>query len=48
MTHNNNHKNGHETSLKEDGMKGGAERDNLWSIVLVDGNIDTMPFGVFQ
>jgi len=37
MTHNNNHKNGHETSLQEDGMKGGAERDNLWSIVLAGG-----------
>jgi len=38
MTHNNDHKNGHETSLQEDGMKGGAERDNLWSIVLAGGD----------
>jgi hypothetical protein len=49
MTHNNGHKtNGHEVSLKENKMKDGDERGNLWSIVLAGGDIYTMPFGVFQ
>jgi transaldolase len=29
-------------------MKDGAEGGNLWSIILVGGDICTMPFGVFQ
>jgi len=49
MTHNNGHKtNGYEASLKENEMKDGYERGNLWSIVLASGDICTMPFGVFQ
>jgi hypothetical protein len=49
MSRNNGHRpNRHGTSTREDRLKDGDERGNLWSIVLAGGDICTMPYVVFQ